>query len=86
MEKILQKKHLIFCFRFYIIINMITTTIFRRDIKKIIKDSIHEALEQELMRLRVIATPFVSAKEQKEIEKLYGKPSRHIGKSITIDI
>ncbi len=45
-------------------------------LKNLVKDAIKEALALEFMKLRADLTPFVSDKEQKEIEKLYGKPAR----------
>lgn len=61
---------------------MNTITIPKRELKIIVKESIREILEQESMKFRALLMPFVSQKEQKNIEKIYNKPSRKIAKSI----
>ena len=58
-----------------------TTIISEKKLKTIIKDSVREALGTELMKLRALALPEVSAKEQGDIEKRYGRPSRRRAKS-----
>lgn len=63
---------------------MTTITIPKTELKLVIQESVREALSQELMKLRALALPDISDKEQKEIEKLYGKPTRKIAKSIKI--
>lgn len=45
--------------------------------KKIIKESIKEALREERYLLYDTLIPFVSSKEQKEIESLYGSPGNY---------
>ena len=45
--------------------------------KKIIKESIKEALQEERYLLYDTLIPGVSAKEQKEIESLYGSPDHY---------
>jgi hypothetical protein len=45
--------------------------------KKIIKESIKEALQEERALLYDTLIPLVSAKEQKEIESCYGSPDRY---------
>lgn len=52
-----------------------TTAILKKEIKTIAKASVQEALAEELMRWRSKQLPPVSAREQKDIEKRYGKPS-----------
>ena len=63
-----------------------TITIPKKELKAIIKESIREILEQESMKFRALFMPLVSQKEQRDIEKRYGKPSRKIAKSIEIKI
>jgi len=65
---------------------MVVITIPKTELKSVIKESVKEALSQELMKLRSLALPFIAQKEQKDIEKKYGKPSRKISKTITIEI
>ena len=61
-------------------------TIQKKELKAIIKESIREILEQEIMKLRALLLPFVSKKEQRDIEKRYGKPLRQVAKSFDIEI
>ena len=65
---------------------MTTITIPKKELKTIIKESIREILEQESMKFRALFIPLVSQKEQRDIEKRYGKPSRRIAKSIEIKL
>lgn len=46
-------------------------------IKKVIKESIKEALQEERFLLYETLIPSVSAKEQAEIESLYGSPDNY---------
>jgi hypothetical protein len=41
----------------------------------LIKESVKEVLEQEMMRLRALMLPYVSKAEQKDIERRYKKPT-----------
>jgi hypothetical protein len=50
-------------------------TLSENKFKKIVKD----ALEEEMMKLRLLIAPYISAEEQREIEKVYKKPSKQIG-------
>ncbi len=65
---------------------MITITIPKKELRKVIKESVHEALIQELAKLRAFALPFISQKEQKNIEEIYGKPSRKTAKTIEVEL
>lgn len=65
---------------------MNTITINEKELKTVVKESVREVLAQELMKLRALALPDISDKEQKEIEKLYGKPTRRIAKSVKIKL
>ena len=65
---------------------MITITISKEKLRSIVKESVREIFEQETMKFRALFLPFVSQKEQRDIEKLYGKPSRDVAKSLKIKI
>jgi hypothetical protein len=65
---------------------MNTITIPKKELKAMVKESLREVFIQELMKFRALLLPFVSQKEQKEIEKLYGKPTRKVAKTIEIEI
>jgi hypothetical protein len=65
---------------------METITIPKKELKTIVKESVREIFEQESMKLRSLLLPLVSRKEQKDIEKRYGRPSRKTAKSIEVKI
>jgi len=55
---------------------MTTITIPKKELETLVKKSVREVLNQELMKFRTLLLPLVSSKEQKDIESRYGKPSR----------
>lgn len=55
-------------------------------LKTLIKESVKEAIDLNLMNLRVSLLPFVSSKEQKNISRFYGKPSRNIARTRNVKI
>ena len=55
---------------------------FKKEIKKIIKESI----KQEMMELKAELLPYISNKEQQDIEKLYKKPNKDIAKSVRVTL
>ena len=57
-----------------------------RKLKSLIKESVKEVLEAELMKLRAFLLPEVSHEEQKEIEGRYGRPTRKRAKSYALDV
>jgi hypothetical protein len=65
---------------------METITIPKKELKTIVKESVREIFEQESMKLRSLLLPLVSRKEQKDIEKRYGRSSRKTAKSIEVKI
>lgn len=65
---------------------MAIITIPKKELKTLVKKSVQEVFEQESIKFRALFMPLVSQKEQKDIEKRYGKPSRKIAKSIEIKI
>ena len=65
---------------------MSTITIHKKELKSVIKESVSEAISQELSKLRALALPFVSQKEQEDIEKKYNKPLRKSLKSVEIEL
>lgn len=54
--------------------------------KTIIKESVREVLRSEIMKIRALFLPEVSEREQKDIEKRYGVPSKKAIKSYTLKI
>jgi hypothetical protein len=61
-------------------------TISKKDLKILIKESVKEVLEQEMMKLRALMLPYVSKDEQKDIERRYKNPLRRHIKRIEIEI
>ena len=65
---------------------MAQITINERKLKNLFREVLKEILSVEFMKLRAELVPFVSEKEQKEIEKKYGKPTRKVKKSIQFEL
>lgn len=65
---------------------MPSITISKKELKETVKESVREVLAQEMMNLRSVIIPFISGKEQADIEKHYGKPSRKVAKSRRIQV
>jgi len=55
-------------------------------LKMLIKETVRESIKVEVMRLRSVLVPFISDKEQKEIERLYDQPSREYGKTYKLNV
>lgn len=66
-------------------IKHMTTKLSEKQLKVLVKESVREVIDAEVMKLRATFIPFVGQREQKEIERLYKKPSRRLGKSYIID-
>ena len=65
---------------------MNTITIPKKELKVVVKESVREVFNQELMKFRALLLPSVSPKEQKDIEKHYRKPAYRVAKSVEIEI
>lgn len=61
-------------------------TLTESKLRNLFRETFKEVLLIEFMKLRADLLPFVSEKEQKEIEKLYGKPTHRAGKTIKFKI
>ncbi|MEK7601479.1 MAG: hypothetical protein AAB480_03040 [Patescibacteria group bacterium] len=59
-----------------------TTATLKKNIVKMARESVQEAVRAEMMHLRANALPLVSASEQREIMRKYKKPSRQIARSV----
>ena len=62
-------------------IQAMDTNVSEKKPKGLIKESVREVLGSEIMKLRALSLSDVSEREQKDIEKRYGKPSRQKSKS-----
>jgi hypothetical protein len=65
---------------------MAITTISDKKLRSFIRESIKEVLEAEFMKLRALMLPNVSDREQKDIEKRYGRPSRKKVKTLSVNV
>ncbi len=57
-----------------------------RKLKTFIRQYVKEAFASEVIKLKAALLPYVSDKEQKDIEQLYGRPSRKATKSFNFEI
>ena len=62
------------------------TILNEKQFKILVKESVKEALGSELMKFRAFLLPLISQKEQKDIERLYKRPSRRIAKTLNIEV
>lgn len=62
------------------------TTLQKSELKTAIREGVREALADELAHIRAMLLPYVSEKEQKDIEKRYGKPARKTAKTVVISV
>ena len=65
---------------------MQTITTSKKELRQIVKESVRDVLDTELMKLRALALPAVSLKEQKEIEKVLRHADRSVGKQFRLGV
>jgi len=65
---------------------MQTITTSKKELRQIVKESMRNVLDSELMKLRALALPTVSPKEQKEIEKVLRYADRSVGKRVRLTV
>ena len=56
------------------------------ELRTIIKESVKEALEEELLKLRLMFFPEVSDKEMREIISRYGNPEKRSARAEAINV
>lgn len=56
------------------------TKLNEKKLKLLVREGVKEALDSYGMKVKAFLLPFISSKEQKEIERLYGRPTRKIVK------
>jgi hypothetical protein len=54
-------------------------------LRQIVKEAVRDALEEEILKLRLLFAPYVSDEEQQEIEKSYGKPSKEVARTLILE-
>ena len=62
------------------------TTAVKKELKKLARETFREVLQEELMKQRGLSVLAVSDKEQKEINRLYKKPSGRAVRSTRVRI
>ena len=55
-------------------------------LKDMIKEALRDVLEEEVKKIRLLLTPYISNEEHKEIEERYGEPSNDVAKTLNIDL
>jgi len=55
-------------------------------LKDMIKGAVRDVFEEEMMKLRLLLTPYVSDEEQREIEESYGEPSKEVARTLVLDV
>lgn len=68
---------------------LIDTDEIRKIVREEMRDTVRETLDEEfrfrMMALMLAQVPEISEEEQKEIERLYGKPSRKVARVLTLE-
>jgi len=54
-------------------------------LKDIIKGAVRDVFEKEMMKLRLLLTPYVSDEEQGEIEESYAEPSKEVASTLVLE-
>ena len=54
-------------------------------LKDIIKGAVRDVFEEEMMKLRLLLTPYVSDEEQREIEESHGEPSKEVASTLVLE-
>jgi hypothetical protein len=61
-----------------------TTAVLKKNIAKLARESVREAVRAELMHVRASALPLVSPAEQRDIVRKHKKPSRSVARSVRV--
>lgn len=61
-------------------------TVSHAELKSIVKESVKEALEEEMIRIRLMLFPEVSDREMLDIAARYGKPETKSVRKETLDV
>ena len=60
-------------------------TLVSEETRKVVREALDEEFRYRMMELMLAQVPEISEEEQKEIEKLYGKPSREVARVLTLE-
>jgi hypothetical protein len=61
-------------------------TVSHAELKSIVKESVKEAIEEELIRVRLMFFPDVSEKEMLDITSRYGSPEKKPARREALDV
>lgn len=53
-------------------------------LRQIVKEAVKDALDEEILKLRLLLVPYVSDEEQDEIERNYGEPAKDIARTLIL--
>ncbi len=62
------------------------TTVSHAELKILVKESVKEALEEELIKVRLMFFPEVSENEMLDISARYGKPEKKSHRKETLNV
>jgi hypothetical protein len=65
---------------------LVMPTVSHEELKSIVKESVKEALKEEMIRVRLLFFPEVSDKEMLDISDRYGTPEKKSVHKETLDI
>ncbi|MBE9571464.1 MAG: hypothetical protein IMF11_12615 [Proteobacteria bacterium] len=54
-------------------------------LKDLIREAVRDVLEEEVMKVKLLLTPYVSDEEQREIEESYGQPSKQVARTLVLE-
>lgn len=53
-------------------------------LRQIVKEAVMDALEEEMVKLKLLLAPYISDEEQQEIGKNYGEPSKEVSRTLIL--
>ncbi len=54
-------------------------------LKDIVREPVRDVLEEEMMKVKLLLTPYVSDEEQREIEESYREPSKQVARTLILE-
>ena len=60
-------------------------TLISEETRKAVRETFDEEFRFRMMKLMLAQVPEISEEEQKEIERLYGEPSREVARVLTLE-
>ncbi len=54
-------------------------------LRDIIREAVRDVLEEEMMKVKLLLTPYVSDEEQREIEESYREPSKQVARTLILE-